>query len=105
MCTRLAEPPGVDCLLGTSVEVNPMRRRLTEYEADEARQKIESVGRWLRQGELARSVSEDLLGHEIRSILVRLGHAVARRRRDQTEQLTIAVEASIVELHKERAKR
>jgi hypothetical protein len=81
------------------------QRRLKSHEREKAEGIIETVGRWLRNGEPAQSVAEDLLGHEIRSCLVKLRHAVTRGRADDVERLTLAVEACMMELYKQRSRR
>ncbi|MCB9865648.1 MAG: hypothetical protein H6816_03315 [Phycisphaerales bacterium] len=81
------------------------RRRLTTQERAEAQQLITATGQWLRNGEPARSVAEDLLGHEIRSRLVGLQRAVARGDAARVEMLTQALEACVAELYKERCRR
>jgi len=82
-----------------------LRRGLTAAEREQARQTIESVGHWLRSGEPARSVSEDLLGHQLRSLLGALKNAVALGRRSQAERIGSAIEACAATLFKVRLQR
>lgn len=81
------------------------RRRLSTQERERAERLIESVGRWLREGEPARSVAEDLLGHEIRSRLVRLQHAVDGGDLRLVERLTLSIETCVAELYRQRSTR
>jgi hypothetical protein len=78
---------------------------LTESEQAEARRKLESVGRWLREEEPAQSLEEDLLGHQMRSLLVALGVAVNRRDRRKTKRRIAAIEACVTKLYAARQRR
>ncbi len=81
------------------------QRPLTRTEQEETRRKIEAVGRWLRDGEPAASVWQDLLGHQLRSLLVALWSATVRAQRTKTGRLLQAVEVCWFELYKERHRR
>jgi hypothetical protein len=81
------------------------QRPLTRTEREETRRRIESIGRWLREGEPPASVDADLLGHQMRSLLVALWTASSRAQRTQTQRLLHAVEICWFELYKERHRR
>ena len=81
------------------------QRPLTRTEQEETRRKIESVGRWLKEGEPPVSLWEDLLGHELRSLLVALWGAASHARRTKTQRLLQAIEVCWFELYKERHRR
>jgi hypothetical protein len=81
------------------------QRPLTRTEQEELRRKIESIGRWLKSGEPAASLWEDLLGHQMRTLLVALWGAEAHAQRSKTERLLQATETCCFELYKERHRR
>jgi hypothetical protein len=81
------------------------QRRQKSHEREKVEEIVESVGGWLRNGEPAQSVAEDLLGHEMRSCLVKLRHALTRGRADDVERLTLAAEACMMELYRQRGRR
>jgi hypothetical protein len=73
-------------------------RPLTQREIERIEERIETLGSWLQKQGAARSVAEDLLTHEIRTLLVELRNAARHRRRGAARRVTARIEARVFEL-------
>ncbi|MCA9242306.1 MAG: hypothetical protein KDA32_00015 [Phycisphaerales bacterium] len=60
---------------------------LREPERETARALIAEKAAWLRKYEPAANIAEDLLGHQLRTLLVELSEAVDRLQRRNTHRL------------------
>jgi len=74
------------------------RRELTGHEREAVAARIEAVGKWLQRYEPPQTVTEDILGQQLRLMLGELRDAARMGRRSRVRKLLAQVEKKVLEL-------